>query len=355
MPENYKSHAYIHQALLILILLGLIIGTALPARGSEIDEPWSLRDIVRSLEPSVVWIFATESGGGISQGSGFVIHEDGYILTNAHVVEQALQVTVGWTDRFTRSEQVAEIIMIDSDLDLAVLHIDATHLSAIPIDTTEDACLGDAVVALGYPAGSELGLGDLTVTRGVLSSLRCGSDGEVGLIQTDAAVTLGCSGGPLYDVDTGNVIGIVQGMGMLILDGFNFAIPSKKIFELSGTDPDSGISGVIELMEVQSQDFSHPTDRLAGIYASAVDARNEFEWGEALSNFRFVTQLEGEDSFAAYGVAESYAALDQPRPSLRWLERAFERGYSDFNGALEADGFSAYEDDFRFIDLVESF
>jgi hypothetical protein len=79
------------------------------------------------------------------------------------------------------------------------------------------------------------------------------------------------------------------------------------------------------------------------------------DWSEALGNFLAAIHLEDEDPQAAYGAAESYAALDQPTQSLKWLERAFELGYSDFDGALDSPGFDSVRDDERFVDLVESF
>ena len=76
---------------------------------------------------------------------------------------------------------------------------------------------------------------------------------------------------------------------------------------------------------------------------------------QRITNQRGPFPLFDEDPQVAYGVAESYAALFRPRESLRWLEIAFELGYSDYDGALDSDGFSVYEDDDRFVDLVQSF
>ncbi len=356
MQHKKPLTGIIHQILLLVILLGLLLGTTLPARADAGEDSWSLRDVVRSIEPSVVWIVADLGKDTWSQGSGFIVHEDGYVLTNAHVVEGALGITVGWPDRFDRSEKEATVVATDPNLDVALLHIESVHLPTVAIGSSESACLGDAVITLGYPAGDELGLGGLTVTRGVLSCVRRDASGEVSLLQTDAAITLGCSGGPLYDLDTGTVIGVVQGKGTLLLEGFNFAIPSERIFSLSGTEQSAGIQAAIQALDpVMANDFSCPGDRSLDIFNNALTARAQMEWSEALGNFLAVGHLDGEDPLAAYGVAESYAALDQPRQALRWLERAFELGYTDFDGALESDGFSGFRDDDRFTDLVRSF
>jgi hypothetical protein len=272
------------------------------------------------------------------------------------VVAGADEVVVGWPDRFNRSEQAAEIISLDIDADLALIRITGVHLPTVPFDTEGSACLGDAVITLGYPVGEELGLGGLTVTRGILSCLRRDLDGEVVLLQTDAAVTLGCSGGPLYDLDTGMVIGIIQGKGLLLLEGFNFAIPAQRVCEFAGTEVGDGIEAAVDRLSLaHDAGWSMPCERSLDIFESALRARAELEWGEALSNFLAATRLDEEDPSAAYGVAESYAALERDDEALVWLERAFELGFSDFDGALDADGFENFREDDRFIELVQSF
>lgn len=356
MPGSRPSSQLVHQVILAIIILGLILGTTLPVRGSQADEPWSLRDVIRQLEPSVVWILADMGNDLWSQGSGFIVHGDGYILTNAHVVMGADEILVGWPDRFDRSEKSAELVSSDADLDLALLYVEGVHLPTIPLDAKCSASLGDAVVTLGYPAGEELGLNGLTVTRGILSSVRRSGDGQIELFQTDAAVTLGCSGGPLYDLDTGTVIGIIQGKGMLLLEGFNFAIPAERFFEFAGTSPADGIPAAISGLGGFSEPaFSTPCVRALDIFSTGLEARERCMWGEALSNFMAASRLYEEDPQAAYSVAESYAALDQAGQALRWLERAFELGYCDFDGALLSDGFDEFRDDARFVELVQSF
>lgn len=357
MPGTRPSNPRFYQWVLILLISGLILGVTVPARSTTSDDSWSLREVVRTLEPAVVWVLAEIDKDEWTQGSGFIVHETGCIITNAHVVDGTDEIIVGWPDRFNRSEQNAEILAIDTNLDLAVLKIDGVHLPTLPIGSSSEAGLGDAVITLGYPVGDELGLGGLTVTRGVLSSLRRRSpDDEVELLQTDAAVTLGCSGGPLYDLDTGTVIGIVQGKGMLLLEGFNFAIPSDKILDLADISLEDNVGDAVDsLAMLYDPDVSYPCDRSLDIWLLGDDARRMNNWSEALGNFLAACRLDDEDPQTAYGLAESYAALDRPDDALRWLERAFELGFTDFDGALESDGFEEYEDDFRFVDLVQSF
>lgn len=357
MPGTRPSNPRVYQWVLFLIVVGLLLSVTVPARSTQSNDQWSLRDVVRTLEPAVVWILAETGKDEWTQGSGFIVHEVGCVLTNAHVVEGADEIIVGWPDRFNRSEKNAEILAIDANLDLAVLKIDGTHFPTLPVGSSSEAGLGDAVITLGYPVGDELGLGGLTVTRGILSSLRCGSsEDEVDLLQTDAAVTLGCSGGPLFDLDTGTVIGIVQGKGMLLLEGFNFAIPTDKILDFAGLDEGDDVEdAVLSLASLYEPDISYPWDRSLDIWILGDIARGRSDWSEALGNFTAAQRLDDEDPATAYGLAESYAALDQPERALEWLERAFELGYTDFDGALESEGFDGFEDDSRFVELVESF
>jgi S1-C subfamily serine protease len=346
----------LYQVILILIIAALLFGSVGPVRATQPDSLRSIRDVVRNVEPAIVWVLAQQDDVTYSQGTGVIIRDDGYILTNSHVVNGSNQILIGWPDRFDRSQIEADIVSSDPDLDLALLHVTAAHLPTVSVDSDASPCVGDAVIALGYPAGQELGLDNLTVTRGLISSFRLNPKTGDKLYQTDATITMGCSGGPLFDLDTNSVIGIVQGKGVDILEGFNFAIPIERFFKFAGTAPESGIdAAVTSLAGLTLIDDSEPSVRSLDSYNLGVEAGDKSSWAEALSHFMVASKLEDEDPQAAYGIAESYAALDQPRQSLRWLERAFQLGYSDFDNALEGPGFESVKNDERFVDLVESF
>ncbi|HDS31022.1 MAG TPA: trypsin-like serine protease [Firmicutes bacterium] len=355
MEYNNLKYGLFQKIALVAIVVGLALAAAGPSRAASGADNGSLRDIVRMLEPSVVWVISELAENEFSQGSGFIIHESGYLITNAHVVNGGKSISVGWPERFNRSSLSAEVIAIDTVLDMALLKVPCAHLPAIPVGSASSASVGDSVFALGFPAAGELGLSGLTVTRGILSAIRTNGD-KVNLLQTDAAVTLGCSGGPLFDLDTGTVIGVVQGKGMFVLEGFNFAAPIENFFELAGLTPIDGVYiAIAELTGESTSDYSQPWERALESYHRALRARLQMDWGEALSDFLTATHLESEDPMAAFGVAESYAALAQPTQALKWLERAFRLGFTDFETALESPGFSSVRDDFRFIELVESF
>src|SRR5918912_1919267 len=161
-------------------------------------------------------------------GSGFVVSSDGFILTNNHVVEGAEQVTVRLLDR---REFKAKVIGSDANTDVAVLKIDAKGLQPVSLGNSDDARVGEWVLAIGNPLGEGL---TFTVTSGIISAQGRALQGLPGrgqgsiqdFIQTDAAINPGNSGGPLVSV-RGEVIGINSAIASEtgFYSGYGFAIP----------------------------------------------------------------------------------------------------------------------------------
>jgi len=154
------------------------------------------------------------------EGSGFVVTSDGYILTNAHVVRDASDITVKLTDR---REYPAKLVGLDDRTDVAVIKIDARDLPTVRIGDPSKLKPGQWVVAIGSPFGMEN-----SVTAGIVSATSRDLPDEqyVPFIQTDAAVNPGNSGGPLFNLN-GEVVGInsqiySQSGGYM---GLSFAIP----------------------------------------------------------------------------------------------------------------------------------
>ncbi len=154
------------------------------------------------------------------QGSGFIVSQDGLILTNAHVVADASEVVVKLTDR---REFRAKILGSDRKTDIAVLRIEASDLPVITVGNPDDLLVGEWVLAIGSPFGF-----DNSVTVGVVSAKgRSLPDGSVvPFIQTDAAVNPGNSGGPLFNA-RGEVVGINSQIYSRTggYQGLSFAIP----------------------------------------------------------------------------------------------------------------------------------
>src|SRR2546425_1733206 len=136
-----------------------------------------------------------------SLGSGFIISQDGYVLTNAHVVEGADEITVKFTDK---REFKAKVIGADKRTDIALIKIDATGLPAVRFGDPAKLKVGEWVVAIGSPFGFEN-----TVTAGIVSAKGRSLPQEnfVPFIQTDVAINPGNSGGPLFNM-RGEVVGI---------------------------------------------------------------------------------------------------------------------------------------------------
>ena len=164
---------------------------------------------------------------GRSSGSGFIVSADGYVLTNAHVVDSSTQVTVRLLDR---REFPARVVGTDPNTDVAVLKIEATGLTAAPLGNSDEARVGEWVLAVGNPLGENL---TFTVTQGIISakgrSLNLPNRSQSSIqdfIQTDAAINPGNSGGPLINV-RGEVIGINSAIASPtgLSAGYGFAVP----------------------------------------------------------------------------------------------------------------------------------
>lgn len=210
------------------------LSTALGLQGESASgqEPMSIVDIARQVGPAVVGITATgESSSGMflipqqtqSSGSGIIISSDGYIVTNNHVVEGAssLKVTLN-----TMEEYDAKLVGTDPQTDLAVIKIEATGLTAAVLGNSSDVEVGELAIAIGNPLGQELAG---TVTTGIISATNrqvTVDDVEYTLLQTDAAINEGNSGGALVNA-YGEVIGINSvKMASTGVEGLGFAIPS---------------------------------------------------------------------------------------------------------------------------------
>ena len=182
--------------------------------------------------------FGFTTSGAVS-GSGFIVSEDGYILTNNHVIEDAVEgnyeVKVMTYDG---SEYVAEVVGYDADNDVAVLKIDASGLNAATIGDSEAMRVGEKVYAVGNPLG-EL---EYTMTDGMISALdreisfrneSTGLTRTVNMFQISAAINEGNSGGPVYN-SRGEIIGIATSKYMDTgIEGLGFAIPINDAVKIA--------------------------------------------------------------------------------------------------------------------------
>jgi S1-C subfamily serine protease len=224
---------------------------AIAQPASDSNEGISVHEIYQRDAEGVAFISAqvvqsSESVFGFPQqqqstatGSGFLIDDEGHIITNAHVVDGAKSVTVQLGDG---DPQDAEIVGADPSTDIAVLKVDDTQgVNPLPLGDSSNVQVGDPVVAIGNPFGL-----DRTVTTGIVSALQRQIQAPNGfsisdVIQTDAAINPGNSGGPLIDA-AGQVIGInsqieSQSGGNV---GIGFAVPIKTAADVVSQLEDGG-------------------------------------------------------------------------------------------------------------------
>lgn len=194
----------------------------------------------RKVVPSVVTVDVGKDNGGVFElfgsGSGVVLTADGLIVTNDHVIENAQRTQVVFEDGRIYE---AEVVGSDRSTDLAVLRINATDLVPIEIGSTLQASIGDPAIAVGSPLGLE---GGPSLTVGVLSAFgrqvqtgpNPATDTLFGMLQTDAPITQGSSGGALVDGD-GALIGITSAIGVSSAgaEGIGFAIPIELVTRIT--------------------------------------------------------------------------------------------------------------------------
>lgn len=216
--------------------------------------------------------YTGQTSRGTSTGSGFIITEDGYIVTNYHVIENATEVKVITSFRMEETsassfaakdteEYTAKVVGYDAANDVAVLKIEATGLPAVTLGSSDQLYIGDMVCAIGNPLGSLTA----TLTVGYVS----GKDRQIStdstminMIQTDAAINSGNSGGPLFNM-YGEVVGITSAKysgttsSGASIEGISFAIPIDDVMSIIGDLRNFGyVTGAYLGVTVQDTDAS---------------------------------------------------------------------------------------------------
>lgn len=253
----------IAASLVFCMILGTVVGfnvgkfTSNPAKGGIISETnyaenkdeklkqiaekegqeLSTQEIAVKAGPAVVGVlskvqtynFWGQTATGQSSGSGVVVSADGYIVTNFHVIEGAMSVQVVLNSGV---EYEAKVVGYDEKSDIAVLKIEEKGLTYVTFGDSSAVMVGDRAVAIGNPLGTEL-MG--TVTQGIISAVNrtvTVEDKTMTLIQTDAAINSGNSGGALLNA-YGELIGInTVKMAATGVEGLGFAIPSNHVKEI---------------------------------------------------------------------------------------------------------------------------
>ena len=239
-------------------------------------EGLSLQEIYIKCIPSVVSI-TSEYRGGSSSGTGVILTEDGYIVTNHHVIENGQKITVQLTDDRICA---ARLVGADKASDLAVLQISAEGLTSAEFGDSDILRVGDSVVAIGDPLGVEY---RGTMTDGIVSAINRNvnvNGRPMNLIQTNAALNSGNSGGPLIN-SCGQVIGInTIKIGAFAdsagVEGLGFAIPSTTVKDIVEQIISQGYVSGRPWMGITGESISLFYQRYyrlpAGLYISSVDS-----------------------------------------------------------------------------------
>jgi serine protease Do len=276
-------------------------GQRMPQFGGG-DDPF--RDFFRQFGPG-------QFGQGMPQeqaperemhglGSGFIISRDGLILTNAHVVANANEVTVKLTDK---REFRARVLGVDKPTDIALLKIDAKDLPVVTLGDASQARVGQWAVAIGAPFGFEN-----TATAGIISAKARSlpDEGYVQFLQTDVPVNPGNSGGPLFDLD-GRVIGINSQIysGTGGYEGVSFAIPINTALQveqqlLAHGKVERGQLGISVQSVDQSLAQAFGLDHATGALVSSVNpdgagARAGLKSGDVILSFNGHTIADSAD------------------------------------------------------------
>jgi len=195
-----------------------------------------ISESIKAVSPSVVGISINSINDNEYYGSGLIISEDGYIVTNSHVVEYSKEISVTTSGG---KKYYAKIIGADELTDVALLKIDGSGLSFSNLDDSVESIQGEWVVAIGNPYNLFSASNEATATIGIISgkNINFGLQGEghvyQNMIQTDASINPGNSGGPLV-----NLRGKVIGINTFIINeskassGIGFSIPIKRVIDI---------------------------------------------------------------------------------------------------------------------------
>lgn len=258
----------------------------------------SLQELYDRCIASVVGIKTYVSGSEYAWGTGIVLTEDGYILTNAHVISGSDSAGVVTQDG---QEHEALLIGEDTQSDLAVLKIDVRGLSPAQFGDSDELRVGDGVAAIGNPLGEEL---KGTMTTGIISAINRDITmfgHKMSLLQTSAAINEGNSGGPLFNM-YGQVIGITNmkmsaPLADVSIEGLGFAIPSSTaksvVDDLISSGKVSGRPGLGITVGAIPADAASHYELPEGLYISAVE-QNSDAWAQGVRAGDVLTAVNGQ-------------------------------------------------------------
>ena len=239
----------------------------------------STADIVEKGMPSTFAIFASMGDGTGSMGSGFALTKTGYIMTNYHVVDNAVDI---WVMDSNYKEYAASLVGYDEVLDIAVIYAENASFTPATIGNSDEVKLGEDVVAIGCPNGDEL---LFSVSDGIISGKNRVMGDEREMLQTNAPLNPGNSGGPLFD-SNGYVVGVVTSKltstivddgKEIALEGIAFAVPINDAMVLAE--------------ELITADLAKP---MLGVSAISVEAGSSYFFSGETGYLYFYEEIDGK-------------------------------------------------------------
>ena len=335
------------------------------------DDAMKIPDIVEKVSPSVVGISCLTNTGTVT-GTGIIMSEDGYIITNAHVVDGASAISVILPSEYSDGEKddkdnsfKAELIGKDNQTDIAVVKIEKEGLVAVEFGTSGEVQVGEVSIVIGNPLGLDLAN---SVTAGIISATDRSitiEDRTMNLIQTDASINSGNSGGPLINA-YGQVIGITSAkVASTYGEGLGFAIPIDEAIPIVNElmengyvtgRPTLGISGM-NISDLQSQYYDIPK----GFIVKIVEPGSAAEQAGIVEDDIIVgiegTLIESIEEFNA--IKEKYKAGDEITVSLYRNDKIVDVKVI-LGEAVEQEtnsqGYQSYEDYYdNFYDMFPDF
>ena len=274
------------------------------AGAMSVDEP-HVQGLVASVKPAVVML-EVETESGIQWGSGFFVSSDGTLVTNRHVVRGAQKMTCLMKNK---EKVVAKVLKIDAQYDIAIVKAEVTKpVPTVALGDSEAVHEGLLVAVTGYPAPNTivyLGMAlDSSTSRGCLNGLRYGGDVNTFLgdrvLQIDAPVTGGNSGGPVYRMDTGEVIGILTATAG-DANNLTFAMPINAakvllaglgIHSVTNVAAPASAEAVVEAGDLRTLNTLGPTrelPRLFGFSWPFTQRLDEEQTAEAIRDWQYST------------------------------------------------------------------
>ncbi len=324
------------------------------------DAPMNPGNIIVQAKEATVLITADFENGARGTGTGFIVSEDGYIITNHHVcynhqdkMKKANKVSVSWDSKVGKKELPAYILAswfqeTPVRKDLALLKIEGSGYTYLPLASPQHSMESDRVIAFGFPRTDVFGRSNITVTEGTIIRLVENPEGKLDTIFIDAKITHGNSGGPCFSLNLGGVIGINTAVHKGDLLGYNITLPvSIALEEFPELYYSSKTPNSVDHMKLASLYKGKANYRGAAreLFTSTdKDPKNDIAWamlGEtliqesykrnqtdqktlldgAIEAYQKALEINPKSESALYGMAAYYWQLDNKIEAFRYYDR----------------------------------